>query len=788
MIPIPQHTNPIRADRTAIAPYNFVPLPEKLVEINPEALPDQDRYLNPHHSGYVECRLTTESPLYVRCALTDKEFEDLQDIKKQKNRDKSFLKDPKNKPDFFYTHEVLEPVIPGSSLRGCLRNLVEIAAYAKIDFVTDQPLVYRAVGDTTSLGESYRKRLQNKMRAGYMRDRGDNSWEIIPAQEWPNEADSDSRVSFFRVEREKIPRDLQQWKKCANAWRVHFKPEPTKGWLVEEASVWPGSELREGVVVRTGKIPRKRKEFIFNLPDENADPIPISNELIARYRGQITKDQEQFLGHEDAALKENQPIFYLLNDKDELEFFGHAMMFRLPYESTPKDFVPVKLREDKKEPTYDLADALLGYTKQSGERKRRAYASRINITDATLAADQEKENIWLGEASEQFIIVPAILAGPKPTTFQHYLVQDRPDDKKALQHWASPTPAKTVIRGHKLYWHKGNITTRQLVAYPVAHPTSTQHTQCKPVRSGVRFNFRIYFDNLSDVELGALLWALQLPGNAGMEYRHKIGMGKPLGMGAVKLTPVLHLINRKQRYSKLFESDGWLTGAKGADPQVESLTKQFEAFILQRIGAKEAERLAEVERIRMLLKMYEWPGPEPQWTRYMEIERLDPNAPAGKRNEYKDRPVLPDPLHITGITGESAFVTGEQERVRKAAQQGPVPQRKPAKMITPKTMPEPAAPPAPDLPVPKQLLEALQARTGHDAAKSKTRPLRSGAKVKAEVLQMQGGKITVRLLDPPNAVVSFDQPYYPYRPGDKVQVKVIAVDEKTGQIKKVLPA
>ncbi len=782
----PKHTNPLRTDRTAIGPYNFVPLPEKLVEINPEALPDQDRYLNPHHSGYVECRLTTASPLYVRCALKTEKFKALQQ-EQEKRRKKSFRDDLKNTPEFFYTRDVSEPIIPGSSLRGCLRNLVEIAAYAKIAFVTDQPLVYRAVGDTTSLGEYYRKRLQNKMRAGYMHDCGDNSWEIIPAQEGPREAKPDARATFFRIEREAIPGNLRRWKNCVNAWHVHFKPKPTKGrfhWMVEKASEWPGSELREGVVVRTGKIPRKRREFIFNLPDENATPIPIADKLVARYRDQITKEQQQILDHENAALKEGQPIFYLLDDNGELVFFGHAMMFRLPYEKSPKDFVPVGLRESEEKIIYDLADALFGYTKRKGERKHRAYAGRINVTDATLESDQEQEKIWLGEPSEQYIIVPAILAGPKPTAFQNYLVQTKPDDKKALFHWASRTPDDTVIRGHKLYWHKGNITVRQLVAFPMAHPTSTQHTQCKPVRSGVRFKFRIYFDNLSDVELGALLWALALPGTPGVEYCHKIGMGKPLGMGAVKFSPALHLINRRQRYSKLFEPEDWLTGDKSASDQMASLTQQFEKFILKHSSEKNAETLAEVERIRMLLAMYEWPGPDPQWTRYMEIERLAPGESGGKVNEYKDRPVWPDPLNMAR---ESIFVAGEQERVRKSAQQGPAQPKKSAKMIFPKTISENAAPPSPDLPAPKPVWEALQAKLGHDTAKSKTRPRRSGDKVKAEVLQIQGGKVTVRLLDPPNSELSFDQPYYPYRPGDKVQVKIVAIDEKAGLIKKVLP-
>ncbi|MEZ4644806.1 MAG: hypothetical protein R3E31_19090 [Chloroflexota bacterium] len=48
----------------------------------------------------------------------------------------------------------------------------------------------------------------------------------------------------------------------------------------------------------------------------------------------------------------------------------------------------------------------------------------------------------------------------------------------------------------------------------------------------------------------------------------------------------------------------------------------------------------------MLLAMLAWPGPDPEQTRYMEIERADPSAKHGKRNEYKERPVLPDPLKV----------------------------------------------------------------------------------------------------------------------------------------------
>jgi CRISPR-associated protein (TIGR03986 family) len=170
----------------------------------------------------------------------------------------------------------------------------------------------------------------------------------------------------------------------------------------------------------------------------------------------------------------------------------------------------------------------------------------------------------------------------------------------------------------------------------------TQYTQIMPVKSGVTFHFRIYFENLTDVELGALLWVLRLP----PRHLHKIGMGKPLGMGSVEIKPTLHLLDRASRYKWLFDRRGWFEG----DPitALESdFVQAFEGFVLRLMDTKEkgtATCLAEVERIQTLLKMLEGDGPVSAADRdlleYMEIE----HGP-GRVNEYKERPVLPDPLH-----------------------------------------------------------------------------------------------------------------------------------------------
>lgn len=670
---IPRHVNPTK--EIAIAPYNFVPLPEKIVTIDPDTLPDQDCYDPDRHSGTIECVITTASPIYVRAPLTPEEFE-----RQERGEDEQALwrERVRNKPDFFSIAPDKTPRIPGSSLRGMLRQLVEIISYSKVQWVSDQLLVYRAVGDTTTHGKEYRDRIMREdaqrpnrsgkmarhytplVRAGYIKeDRGE--FFIHPAREIDG-------TTFARIWSDRIPAHLSQIPGCKNASTIYFQTDQYDyqdvcgGFLrikyakVIRASDKPDTVLIKGALVRSGPMASKRSEAVIYPPDDQATPIRIPDDLIAAYRDQISQEQESLLG-KGGVLRNGQPVFYLM-ENGQLVFFGHTMMMRLPYrcKHKPINFVPKELRCEE---DLDLAEAIFGYTKSQGKGKARAYASRIFVCDALLEPGQS--NIWLAAKP----VVPKILGSPKPTTFQHYLTQRTPDPQaqghdrssnpKLVRERNDYTDPKTsVIRGHKLYWHKGEITVadvqealnklRDERGREKEH--DTQHTQIRPVAAGVRFRWRIHFENLSKEELGALLWALRLPGEAGREYCHSIGMGKPYGMGAIKIDVDLLLEDRKQRYQQLFDGENWQEGKTTATDRIPEFVEAFDRFIRCRIGAAQHKSLAEVERIQMLLCMLEWPGPDKALTRYMEIERQDSSITQGKINEYKDRPVLPDPLHV----------------------------------------------------------------------------------------------------------------------------------------------
>lgn len=674
---LPQHRNPTRRKDAALAPYNFVALPEAVVQV--DFAPQAQVYAGESRfTGQIVCELTTETPLYTRAALEQAEYSE-QSRQRGKKRG---LRD--DKADFFYVDPATKkPVIPGSSLRGMIRALVEIASYAKVFPVADTALVYRSM-DPTSHGLHYRERLVEYngtgynargkqvrlytplMQAGYMYQLDGGRWEIHPARK----IDGTTFARISQRDLERLERDLTPLPGCRNAATLYFQPDAYDykdvrgGFLrikkarVIRASARPKSGLLQGALARSGPMPTKRSEAVVYPEDTQAQPIPVPEWMVEAYEAQISQEQERLLGTR-GVLNDGQPIFYLM-EAGNLIFFGHTMMMRLPYRQTPKDFIPPSLRNPEQR---DLAEAIFGFvgerklaSESKGEEKEQAWAGRVFFGDARLSPGQDD---WRLQAEP---LVPQILGSPKPTTFQHYLVQRNPDPfragttkdgrpkyRKELSDYTATPPAESVLRGHKLYWHKGPVQAEDIREdkAKVKNPDKdSQHTRISPVRAGVTFRFTIQFENLDQVELGALLWALTLPGEEEKTYRHKLGMGKPLGMGSVRLQPALMMSDRLFRYRQLFFGNGWHV-AQSEESDRSGFLDAFANFVLAGMDADErggASALADLPRIQMLLRLLEWPGPPRSSTRYMEIERPDPNRKRGKINEYRNRPVLPSPL------------------------------------------------------------------------------------------------------------------------------------------------
>ncbi len=673
----PKHSNPTRPRRDkgrqvwARAPYNFVPLPETVV-VAQQPL-EHDVYHTDALTGWIECELETCSPTYVRGLMTEVQFK----TTGQKKPDELTVEEKIERAPFYGpSAEKVEghpaPVIPGSTLRGMVRALVEIAGFGRMRWVADEPtFTFRAVAAARDdpLRVSYEDilgRYGANVKAGFLVRRGDD-WYIAPARTPSSVGLGAEKSSYFKVKERLIPTDaipgfvrLNSPRYHPSFFRVTFEVQERQGKrgryvaITRIGSPDAGHHYQyEGVLVCSGNMletsqagptPRKNHALLL-LPDPRARSLKIREQTIRDYLAGLTPFQKQELwGGDNGCLKDGGPVFYVERD-GEVVAFGHSPHFRVPARlpgskraAMPRDFVPAELT-DASYP--DLADAIFGWVEdkedKSGPEGQRA--GRVFFGDAHFIG--ANGHVWLNPKP----IAPHVLSGPKPTTFQHYLVQDRetghdPDDKVSLAHYGTSS-LETQLRGHKLYWHKG--AAPDIEASPSEFKHESQLTRMVPLAPGVRFKFTLRFENLRPEELGALLWVLSLPGEEGRVYRHKLGMGKPLGMGSVALRARLQLTDRKARYRQLFSGDRWTEAVSEADSA--SYIQQFEQYVLQALGSS-ARHLREVKRIQMLLAMLEWRESNEAWleaTRYMEIEHgLD------KVNEYKERPVLPDPLMVAG--------------------------------------------------------------------------------------------------------------------------------------------
>lgn len=676
----PNHSNPTQWNRFAHAPYNFVPLPENIIQADYK-IPGHDLYAG--NTGYLDCTLTTLTPTYIRAALDSDFFarfgDDIREIMRDDQSREKYSQ-------FFHLDDAQRPIIPGSSLRGMIRELVEIVGHGKMQWVNDVlKVTFRAVAakgdDPLKLPyDQVLGKFGRNVRAGYLQMiNGD--WYIEPAK-MPKDLGLPSQDAYLKVKESQIPSG-------AISGFVRFndhKYRPQYHDISFDVRVYSGKRGRyvgingissdvsaytnKGVLVCSGNMletatskktsPRSTHAIVL-IPDERNAPLKISRQFIDDYLASLTAFQQDLPFDERVGcLLEGRPVFYV-KEGNEAIAFGHSPNFRIPawikgtrQAATPLNLVPKDIGqycEQKGKEAPDLAEAIFGYVREG--KKNNCLAGRVFFTDAI--SDPEQHNMWLPEE----IITPQILGGPKPTTFQHYLVQDAdrghdPDMKLQLAHYGTPTPEETIIRGQKLYWHKQESLTAKEFSEKeeVDWKSDTQHTQIKPVAKGVTFHFRVHFENLTDVELGALLWVLDLPDG----YYHKIGMGKPLGLGSVDIEPHLTLSERPSRYKKLLDANGWYVGeSKKAD--FMPYKQAFEEYILnQYCDGQELnpiQSLAQVPRVQMLLKMLEWPGPDPILTRYMKIEPI---------NEYKDRPVLPDPLSIETLSSEKTQIDIEKYR------------------------------------------------------------------------------------------------------------------------------
>lgn len=538
------HIDRVSRERAARAPYNFVPLPAKVAKAN-EA-PDADRYHPARLTGHIEFDIETKTPLYIRGTITEDEMA------------RADAREARLRPAFFGPGGQLR--IPGSSLRGMLRALVAIVSSSRFQGYDDRRLFYRAVGDTSTVGDLYRGRLLSEPSHRRYRYEGQAGYLVKEAGRYfiyPAEEVGLDSLQIFRVEHTDATTKLGQAVPPFSRVVVDFKParnevHPHRRGAIEleyarvvdlqpaGAGAAPAGYKR-GTLIVSGPMHGKHMHWIIAPIDkQKVKRIAVSDDDLALFRdGGEPRVPPAREGQYPILPDGNQqiPCFFNTRTQDgkvRIEAFGHTGMFRLPYRKSIDGAVP----DAAKRPVRDMAEAIFGVAANGEDGDR--FAGRVFVHDAPL----------LGDAAAALLPVSwaRILDGPKPTTFQHYLKQGT-EERRFLKTWDSDG---AEVRGAKLYWHRQGVEWRELLDENINESTDTQHTKIQPIKIGQKFTGLLRFENLTEEELGAILFALDLPSDCA----HKLGIGKPLGLGSVRITVnTLYIDDRLARYERLFSAE-----------------------------------------------------------------------------------------------------------------------------------------------------------------------------------------------------------------------------------------
>ena len=615
----------------ARAPYNFVRLPKKIL---PAPLAGKEYISDPanmsekelqakytsyikaegKYSGCIELEIRTLTPCFIGG----------------------------NESEFF--GPTGKPIIPGSTLRGMTKNIFKIitcGAMRKGEDFDDTQLYFRGVGMGGSLSQHYTEQLG----VGHERDEAGEMYTFSEAQ--PGYIVSYKKNGPYYIYPSRYEGDYKRQYRIKDASRENTIEQNRSlgGWTCYTGKM--GKKTHNFVVPesdwdRTERLEVPQKVVEAYLADVNRAGVDILASGVNSHAAQAP-EAETVITYANQQAGEHfawaYPCFYHLDEQQVVESFGFGMLYRIPYKTSIGEHIPAALQGS----TIDFADAVFGRVEAQSEEGRMEdggrsfWASRVFFEDGKLQAGER--------TLEEEFTHP--LSSPNPTSFQLYLEQAGNDPKKAA-FWDSEREGKPVpIRGYKLYWHKAadwKIDT-SYDARTKNHQKETPLEGAKPIRplaAGAVFHSRIRFCSLSRIELGALLRVFDLAVQDG-ELCYKIGQGKSLGLGSVRIVPTLRL-DSATRFKTLFAGGRWAEATQRIDPGTKPYEEFLQAFDdYQRTHIKEgAYQVAQ----RELATLLDWKNTEqPGWA--AKTQAMNINEKLGKTNIFASRIILPTATEVT---------------------------------------------------------------------------------------------------------------------------------------------
>ena len=499
------------------APYNFVPVSEKVFFPEWADKVSHDIPFSDGESGVIDITITAKSPIFIR------DHENSEDFCHYKTREGG-----------------KEYYIPGSSIKGMVRNVLEIMSFSKIVVDKDKlkkPLSVRdmtpkkycqdeTINKMKDCPDELRRELFSTdmvgiaKKCGFLVKKGDKYYikdcgNVLTIKE--------SEIKKFIPQYDKnILTAKEKYERYGYIENFPFKKKTKNN---RQIAVYEKNSKNIGILVMTGFIDNKKNEFIFK---ENRDEIALDSNIFNDFK-KVYFDNEESIDGQYWKKKflngEKIPIFYTEKNR-KIIAIGLTQIFKLAYKKTLLEAIPQNLETKK----LDLAQVIFGYVDKERALKSRVQFSHLKST--FIRFEQEKE---------------AILATPKPTYYPNYIEQTNIDGKK-VNKYKTLMDKDAKISGYKRYPLHNSIKNSI-----ISEEQENVKTKFKPLDRGSVFTGKIRFHNLKKAELGALLSALTFHGND--NYMHNIGMAKPLGYGKIKIDINFNLKHSKEEYLKAYEEE-----------------------------------------------------------------------------------------------------------------------------------------------------------------------------------------------------------------------------------------
>lgn len=512
------------------APYNFVPLAERVYVPDWAPQVSHDVPFRDGLSGTIDFTLTAYSSLLVGGGM-----------RKATEREPGEVK--------FFQAPDGRYLIPGSGLRGMIRNVVEILSFSRFRLVDDRRYGLRDISGKY-VAESYTTRVRNNIQYGFLRLGAGGNPEIVPCEmarlshrdleKWWGET-----KPIFR-KRTGVPDKYQKWNdlckrhNIGNAFAIAFKAAegqvttigngPYEGFPVFTGQISDSTDDAR----RTGKLTRGKYHdfFFFNTRESERFNVHEADSAAWRDFLLIHGDEEGKAGMPWPDFwkrcyfrGERVPVFYI-RSATRLQI-GLAFMPKLAGDFSIHDMIRHTSADHLDDNRLDMATLIFG---RVGEKADDCLKGRVFFEPAFAQGNPKLERQ-----------PNAILGSPKASYFPNYIEQPVADPKWSLLTGAqyatyiqTQKHTEPCLRGWKRYPARPN--NEVAVQQPEGDQVRNKKIQVQlhTLPSETVFQGRMIFHNLKPVELGALLWAMTFGGDSAC--RHGLGMGKPFGFGQVSFT------------------------------------------------------------------------------------------------------------------------------------------------------------------------------------------------------------------------------------------------------------